>query len=195
MLSGERLKYTRKFRGFTLEELSERIKLTSNSSATKGVVSRWENGKAIPRVETIHLLANILDVENEFLMGLNTFAFELKTLRFKNKLTIKELANKSTINEDLLVLYEDGFEIPSLHNLNLLGKSLEIENFQELLVEKGIKLYPDDLNTNTQFKLQHTVELDKILKSDLQFSFEGNILSTNEKKQVLQMLEVLLKKT
>ncbi|WP_153464115.1 helix-turn-helix domain-containing protein [Halobacillus sp. SY10] len=62
MLS-QRLKYSRKTKGLTQNELANKIK------TTKGTISNYENGYSTPSNEMLISLANALDVSVDYLLG------------------------------------------------------------------------------------------------------------------------------
>lgn len=67
MLLGNRIKNLREKRGFTQEELVERL------NVTKSTISYYENGKRIPTVSNLHDLARVLSVSFDYLMGNDYF--------------------------------------------------------------------------------------------------------------------------
>lgn len=66
----ENLKYYRKAKGYTQEELAERIHVVRQT------VSKWEMGLSVPDVELLQRLAEVLDVEVAKLLGQNEAASE-----------------------------------------------------------------------------------------------------------------------
>jgi transcriptional regulator with XRE-family HTH domain len=62
MLS-QRLRYARKTRGLTQEELAEKVQ------TTKGTISNYENNHSSPPNEMLSMLADVLDVSTDWLLG------------------------------------------------------------------------------------------------------------------------------
>lgn len=64
MTMGQIIKKLRKGRGFTQEELAERLGVTYQA------ISKWENDSGMPDISQIVPLATIFDVSTDFLFGL-----------------------------------------------------------------------------------------------------------------------------
>jgi len=60
----ERLKELRENKGLTLEEVANGI------NTKKGSVSRWENAKCLPNIESVILLAKFFNETTDYLLGL-----------------------------------------------------------------------------------------------------------------------------
>lgn len=65
MTMGQIIKKLRKGRGFTQEELAERLGVTYQA------ISKWENDSGMPDISQIVPLATIFDVSTDFLFGIN----------------------------------------------------------------------------------------------------------------------------
>ena len=61
---GQIIKNLRKGRGFTQEELAERLGVTYQA------ISKWENDSGMPDISQIVPLATIFDVSTDFLFGI-----------------------------------------------------------------------------------------------------------------------------
>ena len=59
---GERIRLIRLSKGMTLEEVEKLF------NTSKGIVSRWENGKGLPRPERLKKLADISDKSVEYIL-------------------------------------------------------------------------------------------------------------------------------
>lgn len=59
----ERLKFLRKERNLTIEEL------TKNLGSAKSTISRYENGLREPKKDFLELLCNYFDVSTDYLLG------------------------------------------------------------------------------------------------------------------------------
>lgn len=75
----------------TQEELAEKL------GTDKNQISRWENGKSIPRSETLIELSNILGVSVDYLLGLSNEP--TIRMRFDN-LTLEEMAILTALRKD-----------------------------------------------------------------------------------------------
>ena len=65
MTMGQIIKNLRKGRGFTQEELAERLGVTYQA------ISKWENDSGMPDISQIVPLATIFDVSTDFLFGID----------------------------------------------------------------------------------------------------------------------------
>ncbi len=59
----QRLRYARKARGLTQEDLAEKVQ------TTKGTISNYENNHSSPPNEMLSMLADALDVSTDWLLG------------------------------------------------------------------------------------------------------------------------------
>lgn len=62
MSFGEKLFMLRKERGFSQEELAEKV------GTTRQAVSRWENNQGFPEIEKLIMLGNVFDVTTDYLL-------------------------------------------------------------------------------------------------------------------------------
>lgn len=65
-LFSERFKKFRELRGFTQTEIAEKLGFKNYTT-----ISKWESGKNLPRGKELKLLAEILNVSSDYLMGLS----------------------------------------------------------------------------------------------------------------------------
>ena len=98
---GERLKDLRKEKGYTLEQVAEKL------NTTKVTISRYENNLREPKRETISQLAKLFNVSTDYILG-----------RTENKAT----PDTTSTFESLLV--ENYSSLKELRNLNLDEKQL-----------------------------------------------------------------------
>lgn len=68
MGTGKRIAYLRRQKGFTQEELAEKLKISTQA------VSKWENGHNLPETGMLPLLSKILDSSIDFLLLPSTTA-------------------------------------------------------------------------------------------------------------------------
>ncbi|CDQ20331.1 helix-turn-helix domain-containing protein [Halobacillus karajensis] len=93
MLS-QRLKYSRKTKGLTQNELANKIK------TTKGTISNYENGYSTPSNEMLISLANALDVSVDYLLGRSeTTVNETKENEYNTINEINKLMDKYGIED------------------------------------------------------------------------------------------------
>ncbi|MFG6117194.1 helix-turn-helix domain-containing protein [Halobacillus sp. MO56] len=93
MLS-QRLKYSRKTKGLTQNELANKIK------TTKGTISNYENGYSTPSNEMLISLANALDVSIDYLLGRSeTTVNETKENEYNTINEINKLMDKYGIED------------------------------------------------------------------------------------------------
>ena len=87
----ERIKSSRKSKGFTQVELAE------NMGISPMTIRRWEWGERTPNAELIPKLAEVLDVSVEYLMGLNDEKNVMKRLleNISSQETFREIKSTS----------------------------------------------------------------------------------------------------
>lgn len=140
---GNFIKQKRLEKDLTQEELANKIFVTNKA------VSRWENGKSLPEVETLYLLSKELDISiNEILEAGENTKEEVK--KYYNKKRIKDLIPDILIFIfisliPIIYILGVGFESVGLFFANL---SLEVS--QEVLDEaKEVAIYIKDFITST----------------------------------------------
>lgn len=98
----QRLKYIRKLRRYTQEELAKKV------NTTKGTISNYENGYSTPSNEMLTLLADALDTTTDFLLGRSD------NPNSKNNLPLLTEKDEKDIKKDLEKIlhslkHEDGY--------------------------------------------------------------------------------------
>ena len=140
---GKFIKEKRIEKKLTQEELANKVYVTNKA------VSRWENGKSIPEVETLYLLSKELDVSiNEILEAGENTKEEVK--KYFDKKRIKEML------PDILIFIFVAL-IPVLYifftsnmSIELFVANLGFENLQEFLSEViNADQYTRDFINNT----------------------------------------------
>lgn len=98
---GDRLKELRKpknqpDKNLSMDELSEKLSSRFNLRINKSMISRWENGSAVPDNKHISAYAIFFDVDMNYLIGLTDIKRKLSEIN-----TDKNLSNNMTnmINE------------------------------------------------------------------------------------------------
>lgn len=90
-MNSNRIREARLKNHLTQEELAEKLNTEKNQ------ISRWENGKSIPRSEYLVSLSNILGVSVDYLLGLS----DEPTIRIRlDNLTIEEISIISALRQD-----------------------------------------------------------------------------------------------
>lgn len=83
------LRYARKRRGLTLEQLADRHNDAFGGRLSKSTLSKYENDKREPRITVVHNLAKILQVSVDFLLESDTCTEERKVVVELNKNVLK----------------------------------------------------------------------------------------------------------
>lgn len=129
---GEFLKYIRKQRELTQEQVAERLNVATP------VLSKWENGKAVPPLDMLCGLCNVLNVSVEECIAAEVFDGErvlppenydavklgctLKELRIKNGLSQAEVGKKIFVTSQTVSKWEGG----GVSSLEILCKLAEL---------------------------------------------------------------------
>ena len=128
---GEFIKYVRRERGLTQDEVAQRLSVVSP------VVSRWENDKSIPDLTNLSKLCTVLTIsideinKRQLIEGSKTLPPEnydgvrlgkfLKKLRIKNGLSQSEVGEKLFVTGQTVSKWENG-NVVTLDVLNELSK-------------------------------------------------------------------------
>lgn len=132
---GEFLRYTRKSKGITQEEMASKICVVSP------VISKWENGKSIPDLAALCKLCNILEISlEECIAGCKLdmplalppanydaqrLGERLKDLRIRNNLSQSDIGKELFVTSQTISRWESG-EMNSLENLQSICQFYEI---------------------------------------------------------------------
>lgn len=197
--SGKRLKAAREFLYKTMDGLIEVLERNFDLKINRGMVSRWENGKATPRQENIKALSTCLCVSTDFLSGRNSFGNTLLYLRLVNRMTVKELSEKSRVPEKKITLVET--EIGYLTELELkrVGQALNITDLRSYVIkEEGVsepitREEHDLLFSNAKTDFYKRTDLHFILSVlDKEVYYDDRLLSSNERYKIKKIIEILL---
>ncbi|NRD81150.1 helix-turn-helix domain-containing protein [Bacillus sp. BRMEA1] len=193
--SGERLKVARKCTFKTIDNLIKTLESQYNLKINKGMVSRWENGKATPRDETIKILAKCLNVPIDYLTGRDSMANYLIHQRLLNNMTVEQLSQKCEISVET-IQYAESDRVPlSLVNLRKIGNVYENVDFVNTILEKGISdMFPSvspPQNTDMEFE-ELELDLNDLLDSNYDIVFKNRLLTRTEKEKIKKVIEVLL---
>jgi transcriptional regulator with XRE-family HTH domain len=194
--SGERLKAARKAKGYTMDDLVQKLQSEFNLEINRGMISRWENNKAKPREETVINLSQLLGVTSDFLIGTKNFENILIQQRLINKMTTEELSEKSGLS--YLSLIETGVDLPDNETeLEKLNKALGVD-LRSILASEGIndpctndevnklKQLPTDMNKPTSI-----FDLDTELNGQRDIYYKERLLTKSDRLKINKMLELL----
>lgn len=68
---GERLKELRTKRKLSISELSAELNNKYESTISKSMISRYENGQADPKMENVRIIADYFQVSADYLLGIS----------------------------------------------------------------------------------------------------------------------------
>lgn len=158
---GEFLKYIRKQRGLTQEQVAARLNIATP------VLSKWENDKAVPSLDMLCKLCNILNISIEECIAAKAsdgdqilppenydavkLGSTLKELRIKNGLSQAEVGKKFFVTSQTVSKWEGG----GISSLEILCK------FSELFVVTPTQLLNGLESTPTVLNKQITAERSK----------------------------------
>lgn len=77
---GDRLRYIRKKKSLTVLELSTELNKRYNTTISKSMISRYENGKTDPKLDYVRIIADYFNVSANYLIGLDDKEYEPDTL-------------------------------------------------------------------------------------------------------------------
>lgn len=175
MTMGQIIKKLRKGRGFTQEELAERLGVTYQA------ISKWENDSGMPDISQIVPLATIFDVSTDFLFGLDhTSEAEdaLKIVSIAN--SIQEYGKLDTYLKaydvllDGLKKYPDNYIIT--YNCMNLGFSLSLpDNGWIYAEERAESIIPETIR-QANFIIKNSKNISDILwaRQNLVFLYSAN---------------------
>ena len=127
----ERLKESRKKRGYTQSELAKYMNMR------QGSYTKWEPGMTEPRIESLIKLADILDTTTDFLLGKTNIDFGNDSKVYEE---YKELLSQNK-KEEIKERYDHSFEF----FINAVAKQLNIS--VEEALDKIIQNIGNNLET------------------------------------------------
>lgn len=83
---GDILKKLRKDKGWSQEGLANTLNEKYGTTYNKGMISKWENNKEEPRMDTVRIMADFFDISLDELLGLTS----KKNTSFNPELTEKD---------------------------------------------------------------------------------------------------------
>jgi transcriptional regulator with XRE-family HTH domain len=209
--SGERLRIARKYKNLTIDGFIKSFNAQFDGKLNNGMVSKWENNKVIPRIKSIHTIADFLKVPPSFLLGKIDFGNILIDLRLKSGLTTEEISKRSQVPLNMLVLFEYNEELPDESELNRIGSVFNIENLkyyvkslgvtepiskEELSESKPINSENKDSNIEEQNETiiirRHFTDLFTILNDFKDVYYKQRLLTDSERNKIQRLIEILL---
>lgn len=189
IFNGDRLRWARKYKGLTMDELIKLMGERYSIKVNRGMISRWENGKAVPRDETKIALSDILEISLDYLLGRVCYEYVIIELRHKNKMSVEELSKKSGVQEAAIALIEVELDEPSKEELQKIGKVFGYEDFHAWLLENNIPVYAEDVGL-TKEETANLKELTFLLNQK-EITYNGHTLTELDRKRILSMIETL----
>lgn len=125
MTRGERIKKSRKYKGYTQQELADVLGLSVMT------IRRFESNTRQPKLEMLEKIASALDVTVEkLLFGTDTvekhFGEQLKNVREEKGFTQTELAQMVGVKTNTIIQYENGNRMPTREMLINLSECLNV---------------------------------------------------------------------
>lgn len=176
----ERLKKARKNKKYTQESLAKKL------NTTKGTISNYENGHSTPSNEMLVMLADILDVTVDYLLGRDSFITQFKDYRKRRKyLEEKEKEYQLSDTE-----YSELDKLIRLIDSNEEG--FVFEEMQELdrLHALNTKLYKNEKDIAKRLE-----QFKEELENTDGLAFDGEPMSDEAKESLLESMELLFRQT
>lgn len=104
---GQKLYDLRIKNGYTLEGLADAINREKGTSLTKGMLSKWENGKVDPSFQKVVPLADFFHVTMDWFLGLESNDIDGNTNKFstENAKLVGKIRNDPELTEALKVYF------------------------------------------------------------------------------------------
>lgn len=130
-ITGKRLKELRESAGFTMQEEADVLNKTFNLQITRGMMSRWESGKAQPSNIFLSAYARYHNMDLNYIIGLTDVKKNLE-----EKYILEEVSIKNSINERESKLLEKFRALPEARKLKIEARieaeyDIVMENEQE----------------------------------------------------------------
>lgn len=130
-ITGKRLKELRESSGFTMQEEADILNKTFNLQITRGMMSRWESGKAQPSNIFLSAYARYHNMDLNYIIGLTDVKKNLE-----DKYILEEVSIKNSINERESKLLEKFRALPEARKLKIEARieaeyDIVMENEQE----------------------------------------------------------------
>lgn len=130
-ITGKRLKELRESAGLTMQEEADVLNKTFNLQITRGMMSRWESGKAQPSNIFLSAYARYHNMDLNYIIGLTDVKKNLE-----EKYTLEEVSIENNINEREANLLEKFRALPEARKLKIEARieaeyDIVMENEQE----------------------------------------------------------------
>ncbi len=148
-----KLKELRIGQSLTQAELAKKLNLKPS------IIGMYENGRRMPEVKTLKLIANLFNVTTDYLLrDVDCGLFQPKNLiQLRGNRSIQEYSKLLNISEDLLTKFENGTEIPTPGIIEYIS---EIEGIEP----KYFFIASNEINCSKVSKKQNA---NKLLDNDL----------------------------
>lgn len=130
-ITGKRLKELRESAGLTMQEEADVLNKTFNLQITRGMMSRWESGKAQPSNIFLSAYARYHNMDLNYIIGLTDVKKNLE-----EKYTLEAVSIENNINERESNLLEKFRALPEARKLKIEARieaeyDIVMENEQE----------------------------------------------------------------
>lgn len=166
---GEKIKYYRKLKGYSQENLADKTSLSKMS------IRRYESGERQPGLDALKKIATALecqvsDIDESLYMNkrIPHFANGLKELRTESNLTQKELAKELHVKEQNIANWENGEREPYFHVVERIANYFDTSL---LYLYRGNEKYKKGIDDNDI----EAITQEKIIKSAPRFSSKEDI--------------------
>lgn len=180
----ERMKAARKMKGYSLQDLSDKLSI----SLSKQALSRLETGESNPDSKTISILSKALNVGPDYFFREQSVSLEGINFRKLKSLPAKEVEKITALTVDFLERYLELEDILSIENpLSFSIKAKFVSN--EVEVEQAAKELRDQWNLGTD-PLPNIIEMleengIKVFTIKADSSFSGMSTSVQNKIPVI----------
>lgn len=162
MTMGQIIRNLRKGRGYTQEELAERLNVTFQT------ISKWETDSGMPDISQIVPLAKIFDVSTDFLFGIDkTFETEeaLKIVSYAN--SVQEYGKLDTFLKSYDILMDGLKKYPNnyliTYNCMNLGVSLSLPENGWIYAKERVGKIIDETIRHANFIISNSKNISDIL--------------------------------
>ena len=175
MTMGQIIKNLRKGRGFTQEELAERLGVTYQA------ISKWENDSGMPDISQIVPLATIFDVSTDFLFGIDRTSETEEALKIVSTAnSIQEYGKLDTYLKSYDILMEGLKRYPNNYlitfNCMNLGVSLSLQENGWIYAKERAEAIIHETVRQANFIITNSKNISDILwaRQNLVFLYSAN---------------------
>ena len=175
MTMGQIIKSLRKGRGFTQEELAERLGVTYQA------ISKWENDSGMPDISQIVPLATIFDVSTDYLFGIdNSSETEDAVQIVSNANSVQQYGKLDTYLEAYDIMMEGLKKYPDnyiiTYNCMNLGVSLSLPDNGWIYVKERAEKIRAETIRQSNFIISNSKDVSDVLwaRQNLVFLYSAN---------------------